>query len=238
MKFLTRSCSHLLDEECCNKFFHDFDFGDSKCISLLMSKCIGFGLIGFSAILKLPQIIQILKSRSGSGLSITSLYMEIIANVLAFAYHRQRGFPFSTFGETIMILIQNLMIAFFVTHFEEKYNFLIWNSFVLSNSCLIFAVEHKLICNSFMSALWGICLPLSIAYKFPQILHTYRSKCKGELSALSCFLTLMGSCGRVFTTIREINDKSVLIMYLLNVLLNGTIWIQSLIYPKKVNKDK
>ena len=32
---------------------------------------------------------------------------------------------------------------------------------------------------------------------------------------------------------REVKDYSVLLMYVLNVLLNGTIWIQCLILPKK-----
>jgi mannose-P-dolichol utilization defect protein 1 len=158
--------------------------------------------------------------------------MEIVANVLAFAYHRQKGFPFSTFGETILILIQNLLIAFFVTHFSANYNIFAWNSFLILNSCLIFGVEKRIMSDSLMQFLWAVCLPLSIAYKVPQILHTYKSKCKGELSTLSCFLTLMGSLGRVFTTLREVKDLSVLVMYLLNVILNGTILVQSVHYPK------
>jgi hypothetical protein len=35
------------------------------------------------------------------------------------ARRRQKKFPFSAFGETILILIQNLSIVFFVTHFTS-----------------------------------------------------------------------------------------------------------------------
>jgi mannose-P-dolichol utilization defect protein 1 len=158
--------------------------------------------------------------------------MEIVANILAIAYHRQKKFPFSTFGETILILIQNLLIAFFVTHFAPNYNLIGWNAFIVANSCLIFGVERGIVTDDVMGWMWRLCLPLSIAYKLPQIWETYRARAKGELSPLSCFLTLLGSCGRVFTTIRELNDWSVLTMYLLNVVLNGTILVESIVYPK------
>jgi mannose-P-dolichol utilization defect protein 1 len=201
-----------------------------------VSKAIGFGLIGFSAILKLPQLFQIVVHKSGRGLSITSLFMEIVANVLAIAYHRQNRFPFSTFGETILILIQNLLIAFFVTHFAADYNLIAWNAFIVLNSCMIFSVERGVMTNTVMSWMWKLCLPLSIAYKLPQIWFTFRAKAKGELSPFSCCLTLLGSCGRVFTTMREVRDWSVLTMYLLNVVLNGTILIESLVYPRDRSK--
>ena len=236
MEFVAWACKPFLNEQCCRTIFVDWDLKDKECVSLFFSKLIGFGLIAFSCVLKIPQLVQIVLHRSGRGLSLSSLFMEIVANVLAYAYHRHKGFPISTFGETIVILIQNLLIAFFVTHFSPKYNIITWNSFIILNSCIVFGVEKGIIGDVLMNWLWRICLPLSVAYKIPQILSTYRAKCKGELSTLSCFLTLMGSCGRVFTTLRELHDWSVLTMYLLNVLLNGTILVESIIYPKDINR--
>jgi mannose-P-dolichol utilization defect protein 1 len=233
MKAVAWACRPFVNKQCCDAIFVDLDFKNSECLSLFVSKAIGFGLIAFSSILKVPQLIQIIAHKSGRGMSIPSLFMEIVANVLSLAYHRQKGFPFSTFGETILILIQNALIAFFVTHFSSNYNLFTWNSFVIANSVLIFSVEKRVMSDTVMNLLWRICLPLSIAYKIPQIWHTYRARSKGELSPLSCLLTLMGSCGRVFTTMRELNDWSVLLMYLLNVVLNGTILVESLIYPKE-----
>lgn len=232
MEFLAWACRPFVNEQCCRAVLVEWDFQNRECLSLFLSKGISFGLIGFSCILKIPQLLQIILHKSGRGLSQSSLFMEIGANVLAYAYHRQRGFPLSTFGETIVILIQNLLIAFFVTHFSPKYNVITWNAFVVLCSCLVFAVERDVVGDVLMGWLWRICLPLSIAYKIPQIWVTYRAKSKGELSTLSCFLTLMGSCGRVFTTLRELHDWSVLAMYLLNVLLNGTILVESIVYPK------
>lgn len=233
MGFLSTVCRPFVNEVCCKSLLDDFNFRDRECVSLFISKGIGFGLIFFSSILKIPQLIQIIVHRSGKGLSTTSLFMEVISNVLSLSYHMQKKFPFSTYGETILILIQNLLISFFVVHFSPNYNPFVWNGFLLINSFLVFSVKREVMRDDVMKILWTICLPLSIAYKIPQIIHTYKEKSRGELSALSCFLTVLGSCGRVFTTLREINDYTVLLMYILNVALNGTILFQSIHYPKE-----
>jgi mannose-P-dolichol utilization defect protein 1 len=107
-----------VNELCCKKLLIDFDLKHQECLSLFSSKAIGYGLILFSSILKVPQIIQIVKNKSGQGLSVLSLYLEITANVLTIVFHRQHHFPISTFGETILILIQNLVTSFFVTHYD------------------------------------------------------------------------------------------------------------------------
>ena len=210
MGLLSAVCRPFVNEACCKSLLDDFNFRDRECISLFVSKGIGFGLIFFSSILKIPQLVQIIIHRSGKGLSTTSLFMEVVSNVLSLSYHMQKRFPFSTYGETILILAQNLLISFFVVHFSPKYNPFVWNGFLLVNSLLVFSVKRGVMTDEVMKVLWTVCLPLSIAYKVPQILHTFKEKSRGELSALSCFLTVLGSCGRVFTTLRELNDFSVL----------------------------
>ena len=154
MEFLAWACKPFVDEKCCRTIFVDWDFGNRECMSLFVSKGISFGLIGFSCILKLPQLFQIILHKSGRGLSQSSLFMEIGANVLSYAYHRQKGFPLSTFGETIVILVQNLLIAFFVTHFSPKYNVFTWNFFIVACSCLVFSVEKGVVSDQVMNWLW------------------------------------------------------------------------------------
>ena len=83
MKVLALACQPFVNEKCYKSIFMDWNFSDKECISLFFSKAIGYGLIAFSSILKLPQLFVIIRHKSGHGLSITSLFMEIIANVLA-----------------------------------------------------------------------------------------------------------------------------------------------------------
>lgn len=236
MNLLSDVCSHFVNKECCDSILVNFELTNKECILLFISRGVSYGLICFSAILKLPQILQILKNSSGEGLSIFSLFTEIFANVIGYCYHRQKEFPFATFGETILILIQNVFIAFLVTHFDKTYNPIMWISFMMFNLIIMFTVEHHLASNSVILILWTLCLPLSLIYKLLQIAHVWKSECKGELSSLSCFLTMLGSLGRVFTTLNEVKDISILLMYIINVVLNGTILLQSIYYEKKTKK--
>ena len=69
--------SHLVTKECQTKFFSERDFTDPVCLKQTLSKGIGLGIVAASGILKVPQIMKILKSSSVEGLSSISLYIEV-----------------------------------------------------------------------------------------------------------------------------------------------------------------
>lgn len=226
-------CILLINEKCCDVFLNKHMFRDYECMSLALSRFIGIGIIFFSSIIKIPQIIQILQSNSGFGLSVASLYLEITVNVLCICFHYQRQFPFSTYGEAFFILAQNLIIAFLVTHLDKQYPFLLWDFVIILEFSLLFSVFRNIASLNLISFLWGLNIPLSLSYKSAQIYEVYRRKCKGELSTISSLLKAIGSLGRVFTTFREIKRISVFLVYFLNFTLNALIVIQCLKYPKR-----
>lgn len=225
-------CSHFIDEDCCSKLIRDFDFTDIECTSLVLSRAIGSGMVFFSSFIKIPQILQIIRNESGQGLSIISLYIEITVNALNLGYHFQNNYPFSTYGESFFIFMQNIIIAFYVTHFNNDYSFWIWVPFAFIQLTFIYSVCLQLFSDMLLVQLWSLNVPLSLIYKIPQIYHVYRAKARGELSFLSCFLKAIGSSGRIFTTIREIKDIKVVAMYMFNTILNWIICYQSYTYPK------
>jgi hypothetical protein len=42
-RLLARLCSPFVNNECCGALLVDFDFGNQLCVSLVVSKAIGFG---------------------------------------------------------------------------------------------------------------------------------------------------------------------------------------------------
>lgn len=233
MNYITDLCRIIIHEKCCDIFLKQHMFRDYECLSLTISRLISIGVISFSSIIKIPQIIQILYHKSGFGLSTTSLYLEITVNVLCICFHYQRHFPFSTYGEAFFILTQNVIISFLVTHFDMQYPFLFWDLVMIIEFSFLFSVFKSIASLSLISFLWGLNIPLSLSYKIVQIYDIKKKKCKGELSTISTFLKAIGSLGRVFTTFREINRFSVFILYFLNFTLNALIFLQCLKYPKK-----
>ena len=80
---------YIFKEECFDAFFVRKDFSDLGCIGFTLSKLVGFAIVGGSAILKVPQIINILKAGSSEGVSSKSYYFETIVfvNTMSNARH-------------------------------------------------------------------------------------------------------------------------------------------------------
>src|ERR1700744_4411969 len=98
----------LLGGPCHSALLLDLDFASHpECVSLAISKGLGIGIITAASIVKVPQIIKLVKSGSSEGLSFTSYFLETASFVITLAYNIRNGFPFSTYGEISLIAIQD-----------------------------------------------------------------------------------------------------------------------------------
>ena len=84
---------------------------DAACMKLAISKVLGLGVVAGSALVKVPQIVKMINASSADGLSGTSITLEAVSNVAAVSYYAGLDFAFSTWGENIFLLLQNLAIA-------------------------------------------------------------------------------------------------------------------------------
>ena len=71
---------------------------------------LGFGIIAFACVVKLPQILKIAKSRSASGLSMLSFELEQLALSVHATYGLVLGLPFSAYGEAVVLILQNVLL--------------------------------------------------------------------------------------------------------------------------------
>jgi mannose-P-dolichol utilization defect protein 1 len=98
----------------------DINIDDAECLKLAVSKGLGIGIIGASSIVKVPQILKLVNSKSASGVSFLSYLLETAAYLVGLAYNVRSGFPFSTFGETALILVQNVVICVLVLNYSGR----------------------------------------------------------------------------------------------------------------------
>lgn len=64
------------------------------CMTATLSKGLGIGIIAGSILVKVPQILKILGSKSAEGINIYGVYLELFAITANFAYSCVMGFPF------------------------------------------------------------------------------------------------------------------------------------------------
>ncbi len=180
----------IIGEKCYKALLLDIDLESTECIKLAISKGLGIGIIGASSVVKVPQIIKLVSSGSSEGISFLSYLLETSSYLISLAYNFRSGFPFSTYGETGLIMAQNVVIAVLVLHYAGKQTTA--GAFVGGLAAAAFALFSSGILDmkalGYLQAGAGV---LSIASKLPQILTVYQEGGTGQLSAFAVSLTIL-----------------------------------------------
>ncbi|KAI9660420.1 MAG: hypothetical protein M1821_009770 [Bathelium mastoideum] len=219
----------LLGARCYHVLLYDINLADADCLKLGISKALGLGIIGASAVVKVPQLLKILHARNGEGISFLSYLLETLSYTITLAYNTRQGFPFSTYGETALIALQNVAISLLVLHYGGKDAAAA--VFVAGLATLSYAlmtesvVDLKLL--GYLQAGAGV---LGVASKVPQVWTIWQEGGTGQLSAFAVFNYLAGSLSRIFTTLQEVDDKLILYGFIAGFTLNAVIAAQMLYY--------
>ncbi|CCU83022.1 mannose-P-dolichol utilization defect 1 protein [Blumeria hordei DH14] len=227
----------IIGDECYQRLVLDINLESTECLKLVISKALGIGIIGASSIVKVPQILKLVKSRSAAGISFLSYLLETSSYLISLAYNIRNGFPFSTYGETSLILLQNIVISALVLHYSGRSSaaaaFI--SALAFSTAMLLEPSFTDLKLLSYLQVIAGL---LGVLGKFPQIRIIWQQGGTGQLSAFAA-----RSLARVFTTLQEVGDKLILYSFLAGASLNAVLAAQMLYYwnahdsgPRKIKE--
>jgi mannose-P-dolichol utilization defect 1 len=178
----------ILGDTCYKTLILDIDYTAIECIKLAISKVLGIGIIAGSATVKIPQILKLISSRSASGVSFLSYLLESSAFLISLAYSYRQGFPFSTYGENALIVVQNVVISVLVLHFREKTNAI--TVFVAGLAVSVIALFNtEMVDAKMMSYLQIAASVMGVGSKLPQIVAIYQEGGTGQLSAFAVSLS-------------------------------------------------
>lgn len=177
----------ILGSTCYKTLVLDLDLEATECLKLALSKGLGIGIIGTSAIVKVPQILKLINSKSASGISLLSILLETSAYLISLVYNVRQGFPFSTYGETAFILVQNIVIAMLVLLYTKNAGMfpVLASSLAIGSLSLFNKVSMNTL--SYLQVGAGV---LGVASKVPQILAIWQEGGTGQLSAFTVSITI------------------------------------------------
>jgi mannose-P-dolichol utilization defect protein 1 len=72
----------------------------------------------------------------------------------------------------------------------------------------------------------GLSLVLSLISRLLQSHHIYKAKSTGNLSAITMLMLFFGSIARIFTSIQDTGDPTLIWTYILNTLANSLLIFQ------------
>jgi mannose-P-dolichol utilization defect protein 1 len=219
----------IVGETCYKALLLDVDLENTECLKFAISKGLGIGIIAASSIVKVPQILKLTQSKSADGVSFLSYLLETSAYLITLAYNFRNSFPFSTYGETALILGQNVIISVLVLNYSGRATAAAVLVAALAGSAAtlfgdsVFDMQTM----SYLQAGAGV---LGVASKLPQIFAIWQQGGTGQLSAFAVFNYLAGSLSRIFTTLQEVDDKLILYGFISGFLLNAVLAIQMIYY--------
>ncbi|XP_012223269.1 mannose-P-dolichol utilization defect 1 protein homolog [Linepithema humile] len=228
MAQFVRKATLLFTQECAKEYFDKFNFLHVGCFKATLSKTLGLGIIAGSLLVKVPQIVKIWKNKSGEGINVFSVLLDLFAITAMSSYSFISGFPFSAWGDGIFLGLQTITIAVLVMRFSGDTAKA--TAFFSAYLAVLFAAISGL---TPIRVLW-ICqamnIPIVLISKFIQAYTNYSNGNTGQLSAATCFMLFFGSLARIFTSIQETGDTTMITMYVCSTLTNSIIVAQLLYY--------
>lgn len=175
----------LIGPTCYTHLLTDLSVSASPaCTTLLLSKLIGYAILTLSLVVKLPQLLKLLSSRSSTGISFTSYLLETAAYAITLAYNFRNNNPISTYGEIAVIAVQNVVVAALVLEFRGKR--VGAGVFVAAVAAAAYALfDETVVTREMLGWLQAATIPLGIASKVPQIWQVQKEKSTGQLSAFA-----------------------------------------------------
>lgn len=208
------------------------NFISAPCFKALLSKGLGIGIIAGSVLVKVPQIMKILNSKSAEGLSIVSIFLDLMAITFHMSYSFVSGFPFSAWGDGTFLAMQTAAVAALVFLYGHRAPARAV-MFIGLYAVLVYILMGGLTPQKFLWTAQGFNVPILLTGKLSQAITNYRNGSTGQLSAATCFMLFFGSLARIFTSIQETGDSMMIITYCVSTFANAVIVSQLLYYWNK-----
>jgi len=178
----------LLGNTCYTTIVRDLNVSvtNNACVKLAISKVLGVGIIAASAVVKVPQLVKLLNSQSATGLSFLSYVLETASYTISLAYNARHGFPFSTYGETAFIAVQDVVIAVLILVYSGRGALAgVFGAGLAAAMYALFFSGSSIVDMKTLGYLQAGAGALGVASKVPQIMTIWQQGGTGQLSAFA-----------------------------------------------------
>ncbi|KYB28642.1 solute carrier family 66 member 3 [Tribolium castaneum] len=185
-------------------------------------------------ILKIPQILSILKVKNANGINLVGLLMELTSYTIMFSYNFRNRYALLSYMEYPIILIQELILILFVMYYKSCLN--VYSAvgavvYGLAAAGLLLGTVPL----GVIAFLVPLCTPIGASSKVVQLLEILRTKNSESVSVLTWFISAFTNFTRVFTISVDSADLTLLLNFGVNVVLSSSVMIAAYAYkhPKK-----
>ncbi|NWZ62233.1 PQLC3 protein, partial [Acrocephalus arundinaceus] len=147
------------------------------------------------AVIKLPQLVAVLRAGSAWGLSLSSLLLELAGYVVFLRYQIYYGYPLETYLEYPIVIAQDVILIFCIMHFSGKARRALFYAVIYWGSWYMLTLQKWII-----DLAMNLCTFISAASKLVQLQHLWQTKDSGQASALTWGMAVYTCAGKLQTT--------------------------------------
>lgn len=230
-EFLRKGALYLMSEQCYDNYVVDHNFLDVPCFKALLSKGLGLAIIAGSLLVKVPQVLKILQNKSGAGINLVGVFLDLMAITFHMSYSFMNGYPFSSWGDNTFLALQTAAIAALVLYYNGHASKSV--AFVALYAAIVYVLNSGLTPMKVLVTVQSLNIPILLVGKFSQAWTNFRNGSTGQLSAVTVCLLFAGSLARIFTSMQETGDRMMIITFCASSFANGVILAQLLYYWNK-----
>lgn len=200
----------------------------------MAARSLGFLVGAGGATMYSPIIYKVIEAKSANGLSLSTVCAQLLGYSCAVAYSYNRGFPVSTYVETIFLTIQSAILMTLALWFDKTPNILaaaIGGVFYVALAAYVFFKGPPI---ALLAVLQGSATVLLTGALVPQILRNWRQKNSGQWSLFTAGLSVAGNAIRVFTTLQLTRDPLLLSGFVFGLTLNSILFAQIILYGRSM----
>lgn len=161
--------------------------------------------------------------------------LETLGTTFSAVYFARRAFPFATYGETVFIMAQNVLILGLIVYYQRLPR-VAAGLVALAYAAMLVLLYSSMVPLRVLMALQVCSIPILNLARVPQILLNWRRRNTGELSPITLGLQLLGNVARIFTTIAQVRDLLMFAGICVASLFNSVLFLQWIFYSKNANK--
>ncbi|KAF4089859.1 hypothetical protein AMELA_G00043150 [Ameiurus melas] len=198
---------------------------------LLLLHFANFSTLFVCVVLKLPQIVVLMRAKTTTGVSLNSLLLELTGFIVFVSYQMYYDYPPPTYLEYPILIAQDVILLILILHYNRNMKHSLIYAAVFVGGWKLLTVE-KWIIDMAMS----VCTLISAGSKLLQLQCLWRSKDSAQVSTLTWALASYTCMARIFTTAVTTGDAQVLIRFVAMTVLN--MWVTATVIYYKPSAKK
>lgn len=174
-----------------------------------------------------------LSQGSAEGLTLDSLYLELVSYACSAAYNTLIGAPLSTYAETLIIGFQIFIMIILTWQYNKV---ALTHRALFAAAAVGFVITINMLPSQYWPSLMAVCSLMAMGSRLTQIAANFKNKHTGVLSVMSTGMQIGGNAVRIFTTMTEVDDIAVLSSYVISFVLNSIVLVQIILFWSNTNK--